>query len=73
MNNAAQSRDSTPAGAEVKSKPKPKTASALIRIKLALLDQYAVQLGEKSGSDPYNTTSAGTAKPDHWRGNARRI
>lgn len=72
MNDAAQLRESAPSASDAKAKIKPKTGNALSRIKLALLDQYAVQ-GEKSGSDPYNTNSSGKAKPDHYRGNARRI
>lgn len=57
--------------AETRPKAKPKTGNTMSRIKLALLEQYSAQAGE-AGSDPYNQTS-GSAKPDMWRGNARRI
>ncbi len=71
MNDAAHARESAPSQADAKPKAKPKAGNAMSRIKLALLDQYAVP-GER-GSDPYNTNTSGKAKPDHYRGNARRI
>jgi hypothetical protein len=69
MNDAARSLPQAPATAETQ--PKPVERTAMSRIKLALLDQYAAA-HEQSGGDPYNTT-AGRSKPDQWRGNARRI
>jgi hypothetical protein len=70
MSNAARNLPKAPAVAETRP-PKTAKQTAMSRIKLALLDQYAAA-HEQSGSDPYNTT-AGRAKPDQWRGNARRI
>jgi hypothetical protein len=69
MNDAARTLPHAPAAAGTQPEPAPRTAMS--RIKLALLDQYAAS-HEQAGSDPYNTT-AGRAKPDQWRGNARRI
>ena len=69
MNNPARTAPAEPDA--VKTQPKPSRDTAMSRIKLALLDQYASS-HEKAGNDPYNTTSSG-AKPDQWHGNARRI
>ena len=72
MNDPARTAPAGPGEpAAVEAKPKPGKNTAMSRIKLALLEQYASG-HEKTGNDPYNSTSS-SAKPDQWRGNARRI